>query len=119
MAGESNELNSNPCELISVTFREEDNEFVEMEVENDNEFMSNEEDSEEEEEGEISFNNNASTLRAVEEEVSQKCNEMDEERENTLISKTVEKIKEIIFSKRMWRNQLKNANQMPVAIKVR
>ena len=52
-----------------VTFREEDNEFVEMYV-NDNEFNSPDEDNsqqeEDEEEGKISFNNNSAVKRRQE-----------------------------------------------------
>ena len=100
-----------------TTFREEDNEFVEMDVQTEEEFLSNEDtnDESDEEEGEISFNNNSTTKRSSEtdnEEVEtimpileeferlknkqKKIFESDEDRENRIVSKTVERLKEFM-----------------------
>ena len=90
--------NTGPATTIA-NFREDEDEYVQMEVENENKFLSNVEDeSDEEEEGEISFNNNA--LRAVEVEETiapvpedfirlQKKEEAEKDREARIISKTV------------------------------
>ena len=50
-------------QLTTVTFCEEENEYVEMNVE-DNEYLNIIEDDDSEEEGEISFNNNATRSRS-------------------------------------------------------
>ena len=90
----------------AVTFREENNEFVEMQVE-DHVFDSadeiNEQNPEEEDEAEISFNNNASLARGtVKNNVPfipmnlPNVVETDEEREARIVDRTVAKLKEIM-----------------------
>ena len=114
----------------SVNFREEDNEFVEMEVNDDNDFLSTEEDSENEddrEDGEISFNNNASrstnqqseneTIMPVPREVELQTEKtikqakMDLEREERIVKKTVEKLKEFMTSGDHFKRNASCSNQ--------
>ena len=98
-----------------VIFNEEEN-VIQMRVIDQSEFPSDKEgvtelpevqDSSEEEEGEISFNNNASVARKT--ESLQPCTsrsgmnerskkELEEERENRIISKTVAKLQEIMMA---------------------
>ena len=97
---------SNEKCLTVVCFQEEDDEFVEMNVENEDEFPSENEEKEkdqdnssEEEDGEISFSNNASVEKqnVESQRVSSKVTELkqaqkvetDEERETRIINKTV------------------------------
>ena len=108
----SNEIDEDPDTVVTVRFREEDNEYVEMQVENDLEDFPgemDEENSEDEmEEGEISFNNNASrTTRQQGSSVTQDQGKVkkveepklsEEDREARIVSKTVEKLKEIFTS---------------------
>ena len=114
------ESSSEKDETAAVRFREGENEFVEMEVQGDDEFFSemegqeidnNQKDSEstDEEDGEISFNNNAlivdsntsvrKTFNAKESQlpygVETKFNE-EEEKENQIINKTVQKLQELM-----------------------
>ena len=99
---------------VAITFCEEDNEYVEMQVENEMDFLSNEDgNSSSEEEGEISFNNNASRtdrranlqLEMMETVVPVpeldgmkrgKQKDEEEDKEARIVSKTVEKIKELM-----------------------
>ena len=90
-------------EGVTVTFCEDENDFVTMNV-NDQEFDSNNGESEEDEEmedGEISFNNNASTIRSrsdrtppVQEPTKRK--ESEEDREIRIVNKTVERLQKIM-----------------------
>ena len=106
----------------TVTFQESENELMQMAVEENLDFLDDmDEGDSEEEEGEISFNNNASTLRRSEdrragkqnksqdletetvtpvdldhESSSKQTRETDEERENRIVSKTFEKLRDLM-----------------------
>ena len=108
---------------VTVCFREEDNEYVEMDIENEDEFPAvegNDDDnvnelitqsSSEEEDGEISFNNNSSAQGVLkktldkskdskkkEELEKKRISETDEERETRIVNKTMERLQAMLAS---------------------
>ena len=107
--------------VTAVCFQEDENEFVDMEVEGQDDFPSTDEDDgknvndnlqsqqSSNEEGEISFNNNASRVMSsemsgenyqtksnVKESKTQSTWESEEEHENRIITKTVQKLQELM-----------------------
>ena len=112
---------------FAVRFQEGEDEFVDMEIEDENQFPSEEENEEEnskddssEEEGEISFNNNASRVREPElsterapkpklinENENKGQEESNIERENRIIAKTVAKLQEMMAAGGYFRNPLR------------
>ena len=114
---------SNKEDAPAVTFGEEENEYVEMEVQGEDEFLNEiegnetennekETDSSDEEDGEVSFNNNASLREQTDSSIKKKCKTSDanqnsgrqftrseeEERESRIINRTVEKLQELMAS---------------------
>ena len=113
-------MDSNPNNSTTVTFREDENEYVVMTV-NDNEFPGIEMNTQsDEEDGEISFNNNSirreetMTMPDFHARPKHKHNEIaesEEERETCIINKTVAKLQQIITAGGFLKQDAKHAIQ--------